>query len=531
MVTLNPNQNGPAQSTSLWMKDGLIETQPLAGKISTDVCIVGGGISGLMIAVELLARGKSVVILSDSPIAGGETCRTTAHLVTALDTRYMKLELMHGTAGAWVAAQSHAAAIMHLESTVSLLNIDCDFRRLDGYLLLNDRHAHQKDELFGQELAACLAAGLGDIEEVPQLPGGWLSDLGPALRFPRQAQVHPTALVRGLVRHLLANGVRIYTGTHAADINGGPDAFVKTRDGAVVSCGEIVVATNTPINDRVAVHTKQSGYQSYVIAASVPAGALEPIVCWDGLWEDDEWYHYARLAKGDGGADLLILGGEDHKTGQGNNDTGQYDRLESWMRKFIPQAGAIEYRWSGMIMESADGLGYIGRNPLDADNVYITTGDSGNGMTYAAIAGMLIADLIMGRNNPWATLYDPARKIGLHSIADYAKENLNTAKQYGDWLRKGEVESESQIPLGTGAIISHGMRKLAVFKDSAGACTHLSAVCPHLGGVVRWNATEATWDCPCHASRFDALGNVIHGPANQNLAVAQVEEPVEGAQR
>jgi len=173
-------------------------------------------------------------------------------------------------------------------------------------------------------------------------------------------------------------------------------------------------------------------------------------------------------------------------------------------------------------MEPVDGLAFIGRNPMDHDNVFIATGDSGNGMTHGTIAGMLITDLILGKENDWAALYDPSRKT-LRSIGKFVKENINVAEQYADLLTPGEVDSPAEMAPGSGAIIRRGLKKIAAYKDDAGDVHELSAVCQHLGCIVDWNSLEKTWDCPCHGSRYDALGQVIMGPANSNLPSAEEE--------
>jgi len=226
------------------------------------------------------------------------------------------------------------------------------------------------------------------------------------------------------------------------------------------------------------------------------------------------------VAEGTNGSDLLIVGGEDHKTGQGPEGEAPFACLEDWARRALPMVGDVQRRWSGEVMEPADAIGYIGRDAAHRKNVYVVTGDSGSGMTHAAIGAMLIPDLILGRENPWEKLYQPSRKIGLHALREYASENVNTLAQYGDWLKKGDVSDESQIVPGQGAVMVSGLKRTAVYKEDSGECVRLSAVCPHLGGVVRWNAAEKTWDCPCHASRFDRYGKMLHGPANGDLAGA-----------
>jgi Rieske Fe-S protein len=174
------------------------------------------------------------------------------------------------------------------------------------------------------------------------------------------------------------------------------------------------------------------------------------------------------------------------------------------------------FQWSGQIMETIDGLAFIGHNPGD-DNVYIVTGDSGMGMTHGTIAGMLLTDLIAGRANPWTELYDPAR-VRVKAATEFARENVNVAGQYMKWVKPGEVESAEDIIPGQGAIVSKGTTKLAVYRDSAGKAHVRSAVCPHLRCLVSWNGDEQTWDCPCHGSRFDRYGKVLNGPANTDLA-------------
>jgi Rieske Fe-S protein len=214
---------------------------------------------------------------------------------------------------------------------------------------------------------------------------------------------------------------------------------------------------------------------------------------------------------------MLIVGGEDHKTGQADEHDARFERLESWAHERFPSAESVEFKWSGQIMEPVDGVAFIGRNPMDEKNVYICTGDSGQGMTHGTIASMLITDLILGRTNAWSSLYDPSR-ITLRAAAEFAKENLNTAAQYGDWLTAGEVRSVEDIAPGSGGVVRRGMTKVAAYRAEDGVLYECSAVCPHLGGIVQWNDTEKTWDCPCHGSRFDKFGTtVLNGPANTGL--------------
>ncbi|MFT3829821.1 MAG: FAD-dependent oxidoreductase [Opitutaceae bacterium] len=498
------------RTTSVWMATATVPRFPgLAENANVDVCVVGAGIAGLTTAYFLARAGRTVAVLDDGPILSGETERTTAHLANVLDDRFTELERLHGRDGARLAAESHGVAIDTIERLVNELRIDCDFARTEGYLF-NGPLA--QPDLLERELAAAQRAGLTAATWVERAPLPSFNT-GRALRFPRQAQFHPLKYLAALAGAVVRAGGRIFSGTHAAEIRGGRTAQVRTDAGWIVRCGAAVVATNTPVNDRLVIHTKQAAYRTYVIGAAVPAGAVPTALYWD----TEEPYHYVRTQPAADDRAVLIVGGEDHKTGQADDAEARYARLEAWMRQRFPEAGEIRFRWSGQVLEPVDGLAFIGRNPLDAENVYIATGDSGHGMTHGTIAGLLLTDLIVGRQNPWTELYDPAR-VSPGAVKNYAVENANTAAQYVDWLTAGEAEKADLLPPGTGAVVRHGFTKVAVYRDTDGAFHECSAVCPHLGGIVRWNPAERTWDCPAHGSRFGCRGDVLNGPANRGLA-------------
>jgi glycine/D-amino acid oxidase-like deaminating enzyme/nitrite reductase/ring-hydroxylating ferredoxin subunit len=502
-------------TTSIWTatSDEITSDGSLTGDASCDVCIVGAGIAGLTTAYLLAREGRSVIVLDAGPIGGGMTGRTTAHLVNALDDRYFDLESYHGEEQARLVAQSHTAAIDRVESIINAESIDCEFERLDGYLFVPPG---ESKEILDRELKATHRAGIA-TELVTRAPLESY-DTGQALRFPDQAQFHPLKYLSGLASAIRKLGGKIHTETRAGKIEGGDSARIETKTGAVITARSVVVATNTPVNDLVAIHTKQAPYITYVIGVLVPKGSVTRALYWD----TPDPYHYIRVEAATD-ADILIVGGEDHKTGQAHDFEERYQRLEEWTRERFPMAESVEYRWSGQVLEPVDGLAFIGRNPLDADNVYIVTGESGTGMTYGTIAGILLTDLIQGRENPWARLYDPSRKP-LKAIKEFAKENLNVAAQYADYLTPGEVDSEEQIAAGQGAIIRDGLSKIAAYRDEAGELHRLSAVCTHLGCIVDWNSSEKTWDCPCHGSRFDATGKVVMGPANSDLEPVQIQK-------
>lgn len=515
-------QPSAGQSVSLWMATADVPAPTMLDEdAAANVCVVGAGIAGLTTAYLLAKHGKSVVVLDDGPIAGGQTQRTTAHLSNAIDDRYFEIERLHGADGARLAAESHTAAIERIESMVRDEQIDCDFVRLDGYLFLAPG---DDPELLDRELAAARRAGLAGVQRVARAPLTGF-DTGPCLQFPRQGQFHPLKYLAGLASAIERLGGRIFTGVHAKSVEGGTPARVKTSGGRTVTADAVVVATNSPVNDRVAIHTKQAPYMSYVVGLAVPHAAVPTALYWDTL----DPYHYVRIqplsgeASAETATDVLIVGGEDHKTGQAEDLADRFARLEAWTRERFPMAKEVRFRWSGQVMETIDGLAFIGRNPLDEPNVLVVTGDSGMGMTHGTIAGILLTDLILERHNPWASLYDPSRKP-VRALGVFAKENLNVVRQYADWLTSGDISSPEEIPPDSGAILRRGLAKVAVYRDQQGVVHERSAVCTHLGCVVHWNDVEKTWDCPCHGSRFDRFGTVVNGPANQNLAEAERTE-------
>lgn len=493
---------------------------PLDGNITVDVVIVGAGIAGVTTAYLLARAGKSVAVLEDGNVGSGETGRTTAHLVNALDDRYYDLEKYFGEKNARLAAESHTAAVDLIEKIVQEENIKCDFERLDGFLFLDPT-----DELksLQEDLEAAHKLGLFAITMLERAPVPGF-DTGPCLRYPRQAQFHPMKYLNRLAEKILDYGGSIFTGTHASSFH---KDGVTSGEGFRVKADHIVVATNSPVNDRVTMHTKQAPYRTYVVALRVPKDSVPKILLWDTGNQNVKPYpyHYIRLQNLNASNDLLIVGGEDHKTGQAEDWQHRFQILIEWTRERFPTAKDVAYHWSGQVMEPVDSLAFIGRNPGD-DNVYICTGDSGNGMTHGTIAGMLISDLILQKKNPWEEVYDPSR-ITLRAAIDFVEENINVMKQYSEWVQRGDVRSVRELAKGQGAVLKEGIHPIAVYRDSAGKLHTRSAVCVHLGCIVHWNDEEKTFDCPCHGSRFTYEGKVINGPANKDLETAPVAELVE----
>lgn len=526
-----------------------LKFEKLDKNILVDVAIVGGGIAGLSTAYNLSKIGKSVAVLDDGYIGSGETGHTTAHITHALDDRYFNLENMFGIEDAILAAESHTSAINFIETVVIEEKIDCDFERLDGYLFLGP--GDDKKTLY-KELEATHRVGI-NTELVPNAPLTSF-DLGPCLRFPNQAQFHPLKYLQGLSKSILNKNGNIFTETHVQEIS---NSEVTTDDGFKVGAKQIVIATNAPIVDKVSkIYDKQTPYRTYVIGALIKKGTVPKALFWDTGNSNSKHaiqpYHYIRTQNlesngdGDGSSiinsrinnkdssyELLIIGGEDHKTGYENDIEERHTRLIDWTKQRFPVEDIV-YKWSGQVMEPSDSLAFIGLNPTTDyneidnknDNIYICTGDSGNGITHGTIAGILLSDLIIGKQNKWSNLYNPSRDINnikqkSNDASKIDSDNEKQTKKEDNPTTINKTQDKffiDSLPLDQGAILEENSdNPIAVYRDIGGKIHTFSAKCTHLGCTITWNPLEKSFDCPCHGSRFFNNGKVINGPANSGL--------------
>jgi glycine/D-amino acid oxidase-like deaminating enzyme/nitrite reductase/ring-hydroxylating ferredoxin subunit len=485
-----------------WMKSVSIPPFPkLQGDVRADVAVIGAGITGVTAAVLLKRAGKRVVLLEARRVGDGETGHTTAHLTEMIDTDYRTLARDFGMEGAALAAQSSRAAIDLIARLVLEKGI-AGFRRVPAFKYTADPAdlAALEEEC---ELARELGVPASMTTEVP-LPYAVTG----AMRVENQAEFHPMEYLHALVASIPGGGCHVYEQTQAVEIQDGHPCRVTTDQG-VVTCDDVIVAANVPLN-RVFLQTKIAHYRTYAIAARLVA----PLAA--GLyWDTCDPYHYVRLASGDD--TLLIVGGEDHKTGAERATGLHYAALEEWTRQRF-QITKVEHQWSGQIIEPIDGLPYIGKNAM-AGHVFVATAYSGNGMTFGTLAGMMLADEVQGLRTPYAKLYDPTRIKPVAGAKDFVTENVDFPLHLvSDRFKKPEARSLDEVLPGEGKIVRIEGEKYAVYRDPAGSLKVLSPICTHLGCVVQFNEAETTWDCPCHGSRFDLDGRVLNGPAVQALA-------------
>ena len=494
-----------------WIDSASISTFPrLSQDIDVDVVVVGGGITGLTTAYLLATSGRTVVVLERDRCAQVDTGHTTAHLTMVIDRRLTSLERAFGRTHAQAVWDAGLAAIAQVDAIVREHEIDCAFEWVDGYLHAPGGTAsrEQIDEFHEEaDLATALGFDATFVEDVP-FAGS------PGIRVEHQARFHPRKYLAGLATAARAKGVRIFEHSDVQEFTDKP-LGVKAN-GHSVRAGDIVIATHNPLVgvsglvSATAFQTKLALYTSYVVAGRVPRGTIPDALFWD----TGDPYQYLRLDP-HRDHDLVVFGGEDHKTGQAPDTTERYERLERAITARVPSI-ELTHRWSGQVIETPDGLPYIGQM---TDHQYAATGFAGNGMTFGTLAAVMIADAIGGRRNPWAELFDPGRAALRKGLWEYLKENTDYPYYLiRDRFAGAEGRSLRSVKRGQGKVIEHQGAKIAAYRAPDGTLTLRSATCTHMACIVRWNDAERTWDCPCHGSRFRPDGGVISGPAEKPLA-------------
>jgi nitrite reductase/ring-hydroxylating ferredoxin subunit len=315
-----------------------------------------------------------------------------------------------------------------------------------------------------------------------------------------------------LAKEVASHQGEFYAGTIVTEIAENEDGTITVKcDGGLVTAKAAVVATNSPISNLFALHTKMAPYRSYAMTFEIKAGALPDALYWDTL----DPYHYVRLQPGDQQKDYVIVGGGDHKSGEADDAALRFDALGAWARNLIPALGEETHRWSGQVLETIDYAAFIGRNPGNK-NIYVHTGDSGQGITHGVVGSLLNSALILGKKTRWADVYDPGRKTPM-AVGNFLKENLTAVKNFAEYLAPGELKSFDELKPGAGAIIRQGLSKCAAYRDKSGELLLRSAACTHIGCHLHWNSFETCWDCPCHGSQFAVDGTALNAPAVASL--------------
>ncbi len=505
-----------AMTQSIWMATTpTTHFKALDKNIHVDVAIVGGGIAGLTAAVLLKKSGKTVAVLDKNHIAGGETGFTTAHITDVLDVRFQDLISKFGENQARLAAESIRFSRAQIEELITEFAIECDYQQLPAFLYCNIEH--EDFEFLRKEAAAARSLGIS-AEIVSEAPLPFRT--GAAIRFENQAQFHPRRYLLPLAKWINSNGSHIFEETSAEEFHDGTPCRVHTKNG-IVTAHDVIVAAYSPVCNWAFLHTKLPAYRTYAIGAKLKSRAAV-----EGLFYDTvDPYHYIRSQPDGRNGQILIVGGEDHKTGTVENTDECFERLEEYTREHFDME-SIVYRWSGQILEPLDGLAYIGKNSM-SEHIYVATGFSGTGMTFGTLSGMILSDLIVRGQNRWAELYDATRFHPLASAGHFISENMSFPTHFvGDRFGK-TAESLEEVHMGEGKWVKVEGKKVAVYRDMDGNLHGCEPECTHMGCLVKWNSAEKSWDCPCHGSRFDPDGKVVNGPAITDLKKVELRQPAQ----
>lgn len=524
------------ETTPVWVHTEPYSARPSFPKLTenatADVCIIGSGIAGISTAYELVKQGKSVTMIEARNVLSGESGRTSDHLASQLDDGYVAIKGKFGMEGARRAAESHQWALQHVGDVARELGLECEYRSLNGYTVSQyevGNEGHKKDvEMLMEECKLARELGLDARFEGALKIKGWDGkvDQRDASVFGKQATFHPTKYLDGVLNWLTQQpGFQGYAQTRAVDVSekgvtvpvvhtriGGGGVTVATADGHTVECNDSVEATCVPLQ-KLSVIAEMEYMRTYCVAIRIPKGVVEDCL----LYDTAEEYKYVRMTQCDEKDDYMVVGGCDHKVGQEDEQDDRYAELERWTRERFTQAGSVDYKWSGQVFEPVDYMAFIGKNSGN-DHRYIVTGDSGNGLTHGVLAGKLISDLILGQENAWKDVYDPKRKATLaKSLPTMLQHDVQINAQYKRFLHSDINDIEDLVKGKGGVLNATGRKPIAVYKDDDGNVVRRSALCPHMGGVVCWNDSEKSWDCPIHGSRFAKTGEQVMGPAAAGL--------------
>lgn len=493
----------PGQPVSLWL-DTTPETHypALSQDLSVDVAIVGGGIAGLLSALLLKESGKTVAVIEARRIVQGVTGNTTAKVTSQHGLRYAQMLKSFGEEGTRAYARANQQAITGIAELAARYGIDCDFTETDAYVYTHDLN---EVEDIRAEVKAAQSVGLpAEFSKRAPLP----YEVAGAVVFTEQARFHPRKFLLGLAEQVSGQGSHIFELTRALDIEDGDTCTVRTEWGTV-RARQVVVASHYPFGDRslytLRLKPKRSLVLGVITEETLPEGLSRSMLI------STDPMHSLRTQNWNG-QEMLFVGGEIYKTGQAD-PSALYLRLEQWARAHFGNLRVV-YRWATQDNVTLDDVPYTGKLNPATENLYVTTGYGGWGMTNSLVSAQLLHDQILGIPNPVEDVYNPAR-VKLHGLGQLVREGIDSVKHLvGDRFRA--VDPDTILP-GSGGVIKDGVKPVALYRAEDGSEHRMSAVCTHLGCVVNWNDAEKSWDCPCHGSRFGTRGEVLQSPAVERL--------------
>ncbi|ADK16402.1 MULTISPECIES: FAD-dependent oxidoreductase [Clostridium] len=472
--------------------------------IQVDIAIIGGGIAGITCAFLLKKEGFKVAVLEADNIANGTSGHTTAKITSQHHLIYDKLINEFGMEKARQYAEANEISIRFIENLVKEYNIDCDYKHVPAYMYTQDKNYVKSLE---KEVKAAQSLGLKAeyLDNIPlPLP------IEGAVYFKDQAEFHPKKYLLSLADKIPGNGSYIFEKTTIIDVESEAPCILLSRNGKKVTSSKLIIASHFPCYDNLGLYfTRLKPDRSYVLALKIKEKFPE------GTFINAESPGRSLRSQTDNGKEIVLIGGEGHKTAHGENTINHYNNLKCFSENIF-SVEKILYQWSTQDYITLDGVPYIGKLTSSSKNIYVATGFGKWGMTNSTAAAVLLKDLIMNHDNPWEQIYNPSRSITLNSTKNFFVENFDVAKQ----LLEGKLSyasSELKFKKGEGKVFTFNGNKYGAYKDEDGITHIVDITCTHIGCELVWNDAEKTWDCPCHGSRFSYEGDVVEGPAHRRL--------------
>jgi glycine/D-amino acid oxidase-like deaminating enzyme/nitrite reductase/ring-hydroxylating ferredoxin subunit len=500
----------PAQTESYWVTSAPGRDFPAQhDDVDVDVVVIGAGIVGVVAATLLKEAGRTVALLDARRLVEGATGYTTAKLTSAHGLIYEHLVESFGAEGARIYGEANEAGIDWIAGRVERDGIDCGFERAPHFVYSEEP---EKASELSAEADAAAAAGL---------PASFVTEcdlpfpIVGAVRFDQQAQFHPRRFLLALAERLPGEGSHVFAHTAATGLEQG-DPCTVTTEHARVRARDVVIATQMPVFDRGLFFAKAHPYNSYAIAGEVDQSVMP-----QGMYISTGGSTRSIRTIPDHDKRLLLVGGNGHHVGAKESAALKYEELEKYGHRWWG-VSAYPHRWSTHDYVSVDRVPFIGRFTHLSDNVYVATGFGKWGLAAGASAARIISNGILGHDDPWKDFFD-AKRVNIHQVKESVTENVKVGAHFL-LDRVPTLRDLSEVAPGAGAVVSSGLSKVAVYRDDSGRLRGVSAVCTHLGCIVRWNDGDRTWDCPCHGSRYDQDGHVLNGPAIEDLKPVEINE-------